>query len=99
MDVQADHVNAFSEEDANIQLTLAAQTATSYQSTLAYEKSQEQAKLETLINAIGQKIQRATTVDDTLQTAIRELGSALGATRVSANLQAARQDNSNDNQN
>jgi HAMP domain-containing protein len=94
MDVQADHVNAFSEEDANIQLTLAAQTATSYQSTLAYEKSQEQAKLETLINTIGQKIQRATTVEDTLQTAIREIGIALDASRVHASI--SRQGNKND---
>ena len=94
MDVQADHVNAFSEEDAYIQLTLAAQTATSYQSTLAYEKSQEQAKLETLINTIGQKIQRATTVEDTLQTAIREIGIALDASRVHASI--SRQGNKND---
>jgi len=79
LDVQADHEDAFTESDANIQMTLASQIATSYQSALAYEKAKSQAELESLVNAIGQKIQRATTVDDTLQTAVREIGLALGA--------------------
>lgn len=86
LDVQADHRDAFTEEDANIQTTLASQIATSYQSSLAYEQSREQADLESLINSIGQKIQRSVSVEDTLQTAIREVGLALGASRVSANI-------------
>ena len=86
LDVQADHVDAFTEEDANIQMTLASQISTAYQSALAYEQSKAQADLESLVNTIGQKIQRTTTVEDTLQTAIREIGLALGASRVSANI-------------
>ena len=43
-----------------------------------------------MINTIGQKIQRAGTVEDVLQTAIREVGVALGASRVSASLQPVR---------
>jgi hypothetical protein len=43
-----------------------------------------------LINVIGQKIQRAGTVEGVLQTAIREVGIALGASRVSASLQPNR---------
>jgi len=35
---------------------------------------------------IGQKIQRATSMEETLQTAIRELGTAIGASRVRASL-------------
>jgi GAF domain-containing protein len=93
LDVQADHVDAFTEQDANIQMTLASQIATSYQSALAFEQSKAQADLESLVNTIGQKIQRTTTVEDTLQTAIREIGLALGAARVSAHIQADRRDN------
>jgi len=54
----------------------------------SFEQSKAQADYESLVNAIGQKIQRATTMEDTLQTAIRELGLALGAKRVKANIGA-----------
>ncbi|MDO9302595.1 MAG: GAF domain-containing protein [Anaerolineales bacterium] len=90
-DVQSDVVGRFTESDINIQTTLATQVATSIQNVRVFEQSKSQADLASLVNAIGQKIQRATTVDDTLQTAIRELGLALGASRVSANIQANRQ--------
>ncbi|MBK9210875.1 MAG: hypothetical protein IPL71_22370 [Anaerolineales bacterium] len=71
--------------------SLAGQVAISLQNARSFEQSRAQADLESLVNAIGQKVQRATTVEDTLQTAIRELGLALGATRVSANIQASSQ--------
>ena len=90
-DVQSDQVGRFTESDINIQITLAAQVSTSIQNVRSFEQSKAQADLESLVNAIGQKIQRSTTVDDTLQTAIRELGLALGASRVSASIQASRE--------
>jgi HAMP domain-containing protein len=86
LDVQADHVDAFTDADANIQMTLASQIATSLKNAQSYSEAKAQADLESMVNAIGQKIQRATSVQDTLQTAIREVGLALGATRVSANI-------------
>jgi hypothetical protein len=67
-------------------MTLASQIATSYQSALDYEQSKTQAELDAMVNLIGQKIQRASTVEETLQTAIRELGTALGAPRVRASI-------------
>jgi putative methionine-R-sulfoxide reductase with GAF domain len=91
-DVQSDQIGRFTDADINIQTTLAAQVATSIQNVRSFEQSKAQADLESLVNTIGQKIQRATTLEDTLQIAIRELGSALGASRVSANIQAARVD-------
>ncbi|NOT04506.1 MAG: HAMP domain-containing protein [Anaerolineales bacterium] len=94
-DVQSDQVGRFTDSDINIQVTLASQVSTSIQNVRAFEQSKAQADLESLVNAIGQKIQRATTVDDTLQTAIREIGLALGASRVSASI-ASRQDVGND---
>jgi putative methionine-R-sulfoxide reductase with GAF domain len=85
-DVQSDVVGRFTDSDINIQTTLAAQIATSIQNVRSFEQSKTQAEFETLVNTIGQKIQRATTLEDTLQVAIRELGSALGAARVKATL-------------
>jgi len=69
--------------------SLASQAAISLQNARSYEQSRSQAKLESLVNVIGQKIQRATTMEDTLQTAIRELGTAIGASRVRASIQPA----------
>lgn len=90
-DVQSDQVDRFTESDINIQTTLAAQVATSIQNVRAFEQSKAQADFESLASAIGQKIQRTTSVEDALQTAIREIGVALGASRVSANITAAGQ--------
>ena len=91
LDVQQNVVNGLGEEDVSLLQSLAGQVAISLQNARSFEQSKAQADLESLVNAIGQKIQRATTVDDTLQTAIREIGLALGASRVSANVQASRQ--------
>lgn len=81
-DVQSDQVGRFADSDINIQTTLAAQVAVSLQNVRSFEQSKSQAKLELLVNTISQKIQRAATVGDTLQIAIREMGQALGASRA-----------------
>jgi GAF domain-containing protein len=94
LDVQSERVDAFTDADANIQTTLASQLATALKNSQSFTESKAQADLESMVNAIGQKIQRTTSVDDTLQTAIREIGLALGASRVSANI-SGRQDGGN----
>ena len=78
LDVQSDRVNAFTEEDANIQLTLASQVAIALQNARSLVATQHRAEHETLLNAISQKIQSATTIETALQTAARELGRAFG---------------------
>lgn len=85
-DIQSEQVGRFTDADISIQITLAAQLAASIQNVRSFEQARVQAELESLANSIGQKIQRATTVEDTLQIAIREVGLALGAKRVKANL-------------
>jgi methyl-accepting chemotaxis protein len=86
LDVQADHINAFNEEDISIQTTLAAQVATALQNARSFAQAQQQAEREAMLNAINQKIQSATTVEAVLQIAARELGHALGAPRTIAQL-------------
>lgn len=85
-DVQSDQVGHFTDADVSVKTTLAAQVATSLQNVRSFEQASTQAELETLVNTIGQKIQRSTTVEDTLQIAVREIGLALGASRVKVNL-------------
>jgi putative methionine-R-sulfoxide reductase with GAF domain len=90
-DIQSEQMGRFTDSDVNIQTTLAAQLATSIQNVRSFEQSKKQAELESLVNAIGQKIQRTTSIEETLQTAVRELGTAVGATRVRVNIQAGRE--------
>ncbi len=86
LDIQSEHLNAFTEQDANIQLTLAAQVAIALQNAYSFENAQKQAERETMLNTIGQKIQSATSVEAVLQIAARELGQALGAPMTIAQL-------------
>jgi GAF domain-containing protein len=90
-DIQSEQVGRFTDADVNIQTTLAAQLATSIQNVRSFERARSQAELETLANTIGQKIQQTASIEETLQTAIRELGTAIGASRVKANLAPIRQ--------
>jgi len=89
LDVQHSLVNGLTTDDVTLLESLAGQVAISLQNARSYEQSRKQAELESLVNVIGQRIQRTTSVEDTLQTAIRELGTAIGASRVKASLRSA----------
>ena len=91
-DIQSDQVGRFTESDINIQTTLAAQLAVSIQNVRSFERSKREAELQSLVNVIGSRIQRATSIEETLQTAIRELGTAIGASRVKASIQSVPDD-------
>jgi GAF domain-containing protein len=86
LDVQESSVDGLKEEDVNLLQSIAGQVAISLQNARVLEEIRTKSELESMVNIIGQKIQRATSVEDTLQTAIRELGSALGASRVKASI-------------
>ena len=89
LDVQHNIVGGLTVDDVTLLESLAGQVAITLQNARSYEQSRKQAELESLVNLIGQKIQRTTTMEDTLQTAIRELGTAIGASRVKASLRPA----------
>jgi len=78
LDVQSEHLNAFTQEDANIQMTLASQVGTALQNARSFANAQKQAEHETRLNTISQKIQAAVTIEEAMQVAARELGHALG---------------------
>jgi GAF domain-containing protein/HAMP domain-containing protein len=86
LDTQSDKVGRFTDAEVSVGTALASLVATSIQNTRTFERSQKQAELESLVNAIGQKIQRATSIEETLKVGIREVGLALGAPEVSVNL-------------
>jgi len=97
LDVQQNIVNGLNEEDVSLLQSLAGQIAISMQNARSLEQSKTQAEFESLVNTIGQKIQRAATMEETLQTAIREIGLALGASRVSASIGRSNGNNAESN--
>ena len=66
--------------------TVAMQLAIVMQRVKFFDQVQKQAKRESMLNIISQKIQSATTVEAVLQIAARELGHALGAPMTIAQL-------------
>ena len=79
-------INGLGENDIVLLQSLASQVAISLQNARTYEQSRAQAELESKVNLIAQKIQRAATMEEVLQIAIREVGQALGASRVRARI-------------
>jgi GAF domain-containing protein/HAMP domain-containing protein len=78
LDVQAEHTDAFTQEDASIQTTLASQVAIAVQNARSFAQTRQQAERESILNTLTQKIQNTTSVAEALQITARELGHALG---------------------
>ncbi len=85
LDVQHNVTDGLSEVDANLIQSIANQTAIALQNAQLYTQTRQRADRETMAADIAAKIQRATTIEDVLQVAARELGQAFG-TRTSAEL-------------
>jgi GAF domain-containing protein len=68
----------FTQDEIRLFTALGPQLATILENRRQFERAQEQAKREAMLNAISQKIQSATTIESALQVTARELGHALG---------------------
>jgi putative methionine-R-sulfoxide reductase with GAF domain len=86
LDVQQDVVGGLRSADVEMLELIAGQLAIALQNARSFEKARERARQESLVNLIGQKIQRAGTVEDVLAVAADELGKALSAERAIAEL-------------
>ena len=93
--LEAEDQHNFTTDETRLFASLAPQIATILENRQQYEKAQYQAKRESMLNMINQKIQSATTVDAVLQIAARELGSALGAPLTIAQLGLKNRSNGN----
>jgi GAF domain-containing protein len=84
--LEAEDPHNFTQNEIRLFSSLAPQIATILENRRQYERAQRQAERETMLNAINQKIQSATSVEAVLQIAARELGRALGAPLTIAQL-------------
>jgi GAF domain-containing protein/HAMP domain-containing protein len=70
LDVQSDRMDAFTESDANIQLTLGAQAAVAIQNILQFETSQKVANDLSVVAQVGIATAATTNIDQLLQQVV-----------------------------
>ena len=86
LDVQQNRVNGLTQQDSDLLQLIASQVAVALRNSRLYAEAQRQVEREALVNAIVQQIQQTDTVDEALQTAVRELGRALKVPRTRVSL-------------
>ncbi len=77
--LEAEEPYRFSPNEVRLFSAMGPQVATVLENRRQFERARKQAEREAMLNLISQKIQSASSVDDVLQIAARELGQALGA--------------------
>lgn len=77
LDVQENEVAGLDQEDVGLLQSIASQVAVAFQNARLLAQAEQRAKHAATLNAIGQKIQRATSVEGVLAVAAQELGQAL----------------------
>jgi putative methionine-R-sulfoxide reductase with GAF domain len=82
LDVQHNVINGLAQQDVDLLQSIANQVAVAVQNASLFTQTQHQADREALVNAIGQKIQTANSVEGVLQVLARELGASLKVQRA-----------------
>ncbi|HVU09638.1 MAG TPA: GAF domain-containing protein [Phototrophicaceae bacterium] len=88
-----------SEEKIELAKELANRLALSLDNARLFQESQRATERERLVNNIAAKLTAQTTINDILQTAVREVGQALRAPQVSIRLNGSGHENGNGNGN
>ena len=98
LDVQHDISEGLSTEDIDLLQAIANQIAVALQNARLYANTQAQAQQEAVVNAIGQQIQQATTMEHVLQIAAQELGRSLDVERVTVQIHREQPENGRNGQ-
>jgi nitrate/nitrite-specific signal transduction histidine kinase len=86
LDVQQDETGGLGDTDAALLGSIANQVAIALQNAQLYDEAQRSAYHAALVNAINQRIQQASSVEEVMQVAARELGQALGVPKTTVQL-------------
>lgn len=86
LDIQHDILNGVKEDDVVLLKSISDQVAIALENAKLFEKIQQQASHEALLNQVTQRIQLASSVDQVLQITAQELGKALNADFTSVQL-------------
>ena len=86
LDVQSDQTGYFDTDRVNVLTTMARQVAISIDNARLFSEIERTGRHEQALSAITSQMQQATSVDDVLQTAVRELGKALRVPRTAIEL-------------
>lgn len=86
LDVQQNRVEGLSAADAELLLGIANQVAIALRNARQYLQAQQEAEREAQLSEIIRQIQSARTIESALQIATREIGRALGASRLAVRL-------------
>ncbi len=81
-----DQEHRYTEEDVALMSTIAGQVATSLENLRLLDQAQRNARRERLIHEITSKVRRSADIPSILETAAREVGRALNASRASVRL-------------
>ena len=84
--VQSTEVAAFSDEDIAMLQTMADQVANAIENARLFDEAQRLARRERTISQITSKLRSALSLETILQTAVQELGQALGASEAIVSL-------------
>lgn len=86
LDVQHNVRGGLDEDDAALLQSIAGQVAVALQNARLLEQAESRAQQATVMNVISQRIQRATSVEEVLQVAARELALALESSEARVQL-------------
>lgn len=96
IDLMSNQVDGFNIQDQTLLQQVATLVASTLESQQLFAEAQKQAQKERLVNVITQKIQGTVTMESALETAVTELGSALGAKYTKIGLSLIKNENNND---
>ncbi len=98
LDVQQNAASALGENDVELLKSIASLLAIALQNARSYEQAQRQAERQQQAAVISRKIQSASSIEDVLKVAVRELGQVLGARQTKVEVGLASPQSSGINQ-